>query len=69
MSYVLRNKKINFKNFFIALHIVFSYCNSENLNKKKVLLYHLHDERFLIHFLKSFKSAKVLNVRRKINKG
>ena len=59
MCYILRNKEINFKNFFLALHIAFCYCNSENPNKKKILFYHLHDERFLIDFLKSFQNAKV----------
>ena len=59
MCYILRNKEINFKNFFLALHIAFCYCNSENPNKKKILFYHLHDERFLIDFLKTFQNAKV----------
>ena len=64
--YILRNEEINFKNFFLALHIAFCYCNSENLIKKKILVYHLHDERFLIDFLKNFQNAKVISMVREL---
>ena len=66
MCYILRNQEINFKNFFLALHIAFCFCNSENPNKKKILVYHLHDERFLIDFLKTFQNVKVISMVREL---
>ena len=62
----LSKEEITSKNFFLALHLAYANCMRENLNKKKVLVYHMHVCWYLKRFLKDFKNLKTISMIREL---
>jgi len=58
----LSGEKINSHIFFLAIHIAYATSIGENLDKKKILVYHMHVCWYLKDFLKDFSTTKTVTM-------
>ncbi len=61
-------EELSSKNFLIAIHLAYSKCLSQNINKKEILVYHLHINSYLKFLEKDFKNIFVIYMIRSIDK-
>ena len=62
----LKDEEINSKNFFIAIHLAYANCLSENIKQKKILIYHMHVCWYIDDFYQDFKDAKTITMLREL---
>ena len=65
---VTKGEEINFKNFLISIHLAYAMCTKQNLNTKKLLIYHAHDPDYINEMLTFFPNGKVISMYRDIRK-
>ena len=66
LKFYLEDEEINSKNFFIAIHLSYANCLGENLNQKKILVYHMHVCWYLKDFYNDFQNAKSITMLREL---
>jgi len=64
--FFLKNEEINFKNFVLGIHLAYAKTKNENLNKKKVFIYHVHVPFYVSEIYKHFPKAKILSMMREL---
>ena len=58
----LVEEDINSRNFLLAIHLAYASCKNENINKKKILVYHLHICWFFKNLYNDFNSIKTISM-------
>ena len=65
LAHFLKEQPINSRSFLLAVHYAYALCNKEDVFKKKVLVYHIHEYRYVIKYLiKDFPELKLLAMTR-----
>ncbi|MAV76736.1 MAG: hypothetical protein CMG02_00080 [Candidatus Marinimicrobia bacterium] len=59
---ILKDEKINSKNFFIAVHMAYFISLKKNLSNKTNLVYHMHVCWYLERFIKDFNKFKIITM-------
>jgi hypothetical protein len=57
---LMNNKDPSSKNFFLATYCAYALARGEDLNLKKVLLHHIHDQNYLPDVVRDFSDLKVI---------
>jgi hypothetical protein len=60
LAHLLKNQPITSKLFIIAIHYAYAICKGEDINKKHVIIYHLHAHQYLKFLLADFPELKVI---------
>ncbi|MDA9625050.1 hypothetical protein N9S55_01560, partial [Candidatus Pelagibacter bacterium] len=66
LLFYLHKEEITSKNFFIAIHLAYAESNGENLNKKRILFYHMHVCWYLKKFYEDFNEVKTITMIREL---
>lgn len=65
LNHVLEKELISSSTFILAVHYIYAILNRENIDNKKILLYHIHDIEFLKDYmLKDFPDLKIIGMTR-----
>jgi len=77
LAHLLADQPISSKTFLLAVHYAYALCHDEDITKKKVLIYHVHEPEYVTRYLvKDFPKLKTIamgrdprpNVERRFNR-
>lgn len=61
LTHLLGKRKIHRRVFLLAVHYAYALCKKEDITKKKILVYHIHDMDYLVKYLvKDFPDVKTI---------
>ena len=66
LLFFLKDEEINLKNFVLGIHLAYAKTKKENLNKKKVFIYHLHVPFYVKEMYDHFPNAKIISMVREL---
>lgn len=64
LSSILHARPVNRRDFLLGVHAAYALCRTEDLKKKTVLLYHLHNWQYLPYLLEDFPEVQVIAMTR-----
>jgi|SaaInlStandDraft_6_1057023.scaffolds.fasta_scaffold46875_1 hypothetical protein len=59
-SNFLQDKKLNSKNFLLAVHVAYAICLGQDISRKSIFLFHIHNADLLPSFLKDFPDTRII---------
>jgi hypothetical protein len=64
LLHFLAEQEISSKIFLLAMHYAFSLCKQEEIGKKHLLIYHIHEVEYLDYLVHDFPNVKVISMAR-----